>query len=104
MGWNTAAKRAAQSVARRLGQQVTYTAAGHSPFVILKAVFDAEYVSVGISDGVAVESRRPVLSVFIDDLNVDASELVQNADFALQKTNEKLSFMLVATLLGVSSG
>lgn len=68
MAWSDATTKLANSVVGAFGQSVTYTATGQSPITISKAVFDAEYTSVDLIDGVAVESKRPILTVASSDV------------------------------------
>ena len=69
MGWARDTARVADNVGRSFNRGATYTPAGAGAIALLKSPFDAEFVSVEISDGVAIESKRPVLSVLKDEID-----------------------------------
>ena len=63
MPWSGATARVAEAVGRTFNRGAMYSPTDSSPITLTKAPFDAEYISVELVDGVAVESKRPVISI-----------------------------------------
>lgn len=66
--WPALAARVQQAGQTVLGESVTYEPSGLGQTLSLRALFSEAAVRAELADGVAVETRRPVLSVHVADL------------------------------------